>query len=136
MPRISSEHESDHTYNIPFVWFEPLLFLSTLEEDFLDIDELDVDSSIYPTLEHEEDTNASTDEYGELDDDLPYEAVDPHTFPDTPFDYPVWPSATELSQRLEEDDTELNWELPEEDSRVVYPAVGVGELVVYYSVGV
>ncbi len=123
MPRFSTEHESDHT------------FLNTLEEDFWDIDELHVDSSMFPSLEHEEDTNDSTDEYGELDDDLPYEAVDSQTFPDTPFDYPVWPSATELSQRLEEDDTELNWDLPEEDSSVVYSAVEVGELVVSYSVG-
>ncbi len=135
MPGIPSEHESDHTYTIPFVWFEPLLFLSTLEEDFLDIDELDVNSTVYPTLEHEEDTNASTDEYGESDDDLPYEALNTQTFEGTDFDYPVWPSAAELSQRLEESDTELNWDLPEEEPSVVYSAVEVGELVVSYSVG-
>ena len=64
MPRFSTEHESDHTYTIPIVWFEPLLFLDPLEEDFLSDEADDVDYGIYPSLEHEEDTNDTTDEYG------------------------------------------------------------------------
>ena len=33
MPRFPTEHDTDHSYTIPFVWFEPLLLLDPLIED-------------------------------------------------------------------------------------------------------